>query len=190
MGPDFDGFDYLLMYGPMAPIGRLIERLKSILGLPPVIFWYTEQMPDPRLPGWIIKLLARGRFRSWKWYDQYLSNNTANRFEGKLPLPAMGRLRGVGEIIELHKSSLLKIVCTFSQTNTRFLSRFQLPVVEIPIGYHPFFGERLNLERDVDVVLEERRCRRRKWIARLEGPGKIEHPVGDQGRQPTTWSPL
>ncbi len=167
---DFTGFDYLLLYGPMAPIGGLIKQLKSIPNLPPVIFWYTEQMPDPGLPAWLALILARGRFHSWKWYDEFLLKNNSLRLGGRLPLPAMGRLRGVGEIIELHKSGLLKIVCTFSQTNARFLARFQLPVVEIPIGFHPFFGEHLGLERDIDVVFlgTTRDARRQRWIPRLE----------------------
>lgn len=167
---DFSGYDYLLLYGPMVPIGRLIERLKTIPDAPPVIFWYTEQMPDPRLPAWLVLILARGRFRSWKWYDEFLLKNTSPRLGGRLTIPAMGRLRGVGEIIELHKSGSLKIVCTFSQTNARFLARFQLPVAEIPIGFHPFFGERLGLERDVDVVFlgTTRDARRQRWIPRLE----------------------
>ena len=167
---DFTGFDYLLLYGPMAPIGRLITKLKSIPNLPPVIFWYTEQMPDPRMPPWLALILARGRYRSWKWYDEFLLKNNTLGSGGRLPFPAMGRLRGVGEIIEMHKSGLLKIVCTFSQTNARFLARFQLPVAEIPIGFHPFFGERLGLERDIDVVFlgTTRDARRQRWIPRLE----------------------
>lgn len=166
---DFTGFDFLLLYGPMAPIGGLINQLKSIPNLPPVIFWYTEQMPDPRLPPWLALILARSRFHSL-WYDEFLLRNKTPGSRARLPLPAMGRLRGVGEIIELHKLGLLKIVCTFSQTNARFLARFQLPVAEIPIGYHLFFGERLGLERDIDVVFlgTTRDARRQRWIPRLE----------------------
>lgn len=163
------GFDFLIMYGPMTSIGTQVERLKSLPSPPPVIFWYTEQMPDPSLPAWLVQLLARLRYANSKWYDGLLTPRISQMSGNRLHLPEVGRLRAVGEIIELHKAGRLKIVCALSETNRRFLSRFDLPVVEIPIGYHPFFGEQLGLRRDIDVVFlgTQRDRRRRKWIARL-----------------------
>lgn len=165
-----EGYDYLLMYGPMAPIGPLVDRMKSTRNLPPIIFWYTEQMPDPRLPARLVRFMSRARFRSWTWYDGFLVNGAGRRLIRRLPLPDAGRLRGVGEIVELHRLGLLELICAFSQTNARILRRFDLPVAQIPIGYHPFFGEQLGLPRDIDVVFlgTTRDARRRKWIARLE----------------------
>lgn len=167
---EYAQFDHLLMYGPMAPIGNLIGQLKKTGGVPGIIFWYTEQMPDPRLPaGWMLKL-GRARFHSRSWYDEILVRFDQQHLAGRLPLPEAGRLRGLGEIDELNRLGFLSIVCAFSRTNSRILSRCGLPVVEIPIGSHPYFGEQLGLERDIDVVFlgTTRDARRRKWISRFE----------------------
>lgn len=166
----FEGFDHLLMYGPMAPIGSLIDHLKTVKNLPGIIFWYTEQMPDPRLPAGWIQIFARSRFHSRRWYDEYLVSINRQRLASRIPLPEAGRLRGLGEIIELNRLGFLKIVCAFSRTNCKVLSRTGLPVVQIPIGAHAYFGEQLGLERDIDVVFlgTTRDARRKKWIPRLE----------------------
>jgi Glycosyl transferases group 1 len=167
---DFRGFDYLLLYGPMAPIGRLIKGLKSLKSIPPVLFWYTEQMPNPSYPTWLVRMVARIRYQFQGWYDEKLFAWIPSMTNGRLSLPAVGRIRGIGEMLAIQELGCLELICAFTNTNKAILNRQGLPAVEVPVGYHPFFGEPLSQERDIDFVFlgTTRDSRRKRLIKRLE----------------------
>ena len=168
---DFKNCDYLLMYGPMQSMERVITQLRGVSRVPPIVFWLTEQLPKPSLNLRMAKLLARGRFA----YENY--TNELSKWSGwggslQRLTDRAGRFRIVGELLELHRFSSLKLelVCTFSETNREFLSRLGLPVVHIPMGYHKSLGADLKLARDVDVVFlgSTRDSRRRELVTVLE----------------------
>jgi hypothetical protein len=167
---DLRDCDYLLFHGPAYPIGKMIHQLKDLSDYPPLIAWYSEQIPNPYTPLWLVSLLSRIRFAMESWYDDHLLPWWDARRSKKAILPGLGRWRRVGEIVYLHSVGRLKLICTFSHTQTRFFKRLGLPAVEIPFGHNPHFGRLLNLPRDLDVVFlgSSNDFRRKRWLPTIE----------------------
>lgn len=137
--------DYLLLYGPMFPIHRTIARLEQAPRVPPILFWFTEQLPHPRLP--LVKALAMLRWRLGELGHR------------------IGRLRAIGDILALQKRGWLQRIAVFSERHQATFAQLGCSVVRAPMGLHLTFGERLQLARDVDVLfLGTTRDRRRKRI--------------------------
>lgn len=168
---DFAGYDILLTYGPMQPLLRTISRLKEFPHVPPLVVWFTEQIPWPGWPDPLLRLIARARYTWQIW----LANPWFASLLGRSPgiatiLSRGGRLRALGEMLALHRAGLLRLICVFTATSQDFFQRFNLPTALVPMGWAPPFGYPLSLTRDIDVVfLGSMRDRRRKRIiARLE----------------------
>lgn len=164
---DFSECDFLVTYGPMQSMVWVISRLTKMVQLPPLVVWFTEQVPQPSFPGFMTYLAARFRYSFEKFFcsSQSMSNGM---YSPKLLLGMFkraGRLRALGEMLALRQGNLLNLICVFTDTHLHFLRRYGLPVTSIPMGYHPQFGERLALERDIDVVfLGSTRDKRRRWL--------------------------
>lgn len=168
---NFANCDFLITYGPMHSISTAILRLGKVANVPPIVFWYTEQLPDPAQNPRIMYLTARSRYLLenglLRLFDRfYLKHNTL--FE-RLQARA-GRFRALGEILALQQLSLLKLVCVFSETNRLLFSQFGLQCKCIPFGYHRSFGANQGLNRDIDVVFlgSTRDSRRNRIIGDLE----------------------
>ncbi len=161
-------YNFLVTYGPMQSMAWAIVRLSQSMQLPPLVVWFTEQVPSPQ-PNLAIYLAARAR---------YLCEEIAHRHTmpiwmlEKTPISAFlqraGRLRALGEMLTMKSRGLLKLICVFTDTSWLFLRHYGLPVVVVPMGYHPQFGElHGDLEKDVDVVfLGSTRDKRRNEIFR------------------------
>lgn len=171
-------FDFLVTYGPMQSMVWAVHRLSQSDRIPPLVVWYTEQVPSPQ-PGAAITLGARARYL----FESIPFRHPSLRWLfDKPPFSTVmlrgGRLRALGEMLALRSQGMLKLICVFSETNASFFRHYQLPVSVIPMGYHPHFGERLaDVERDIDVVFlgSTRDDRRRSLIPELE------QKMGDRG---------
>jgi hypothetical protein len=166
---DFTACDYLLMYGPMRPMGWVVARLVNTRTVPPIVFWLTEQLPNPSLNTRLIRAFGTARFESEARIDKLLRGTSGQVPDLPIDLRA-GRFRIVGELLALQRISLLKLVCVFSKTNREILTRLGLPVAHIPMGHHQSLGADLDLERDIDVVFlgSTRDNRRARIISSLE----------------------
>jgi hypothetical protein len=169
---DIGDLDLLLLYGPMQPLTETIGRLKSLAHVPPLVFWFTEQVPNPALPDAVVGTAARLRHRLQTSIVRATGRSGSRRSHhvDRL-LRRAGRLRAIGELLALRDAGWLAIVATFTETQAGALRRHGLPATVVPIGYHPSFGQLLDREREVDVTfLGTLRDRRRRGIvARLEG---------------------
>lgn len=159
--------DLLLSYGPMGSMAGMIARLIQMPAAPPLVVWFTEQVP---LPSGISALQAlAARLRCAGEAHWLTSAGPHARLLGRLSRRA-GRLRALGEMLFLQQCGLLRLLGVFSQTNQQFLARHKLPLALIPMGYHPRLGQLLDMERDLDVVFlgSTRDRRRRRIIGGLE----------------------
>lgn len=154
---DLRGYDLAIAFGPMQPLRPLIARLAVMKNVPPVVVWFTEQVPHPQFPTLATRIAARARY----------SAECAN---GLFPAGRAGRFRALGEMMALQQLGVLRLICAFTETNAGFLRRLGLPAARVPMGFHPLFGENLGLARDVDVVFlgSTRDKRRRKFVGGLE----------------------
>ncbi len=168
---NFRECDFVVIYGPMQSLVSAISHLVAMQQVPPLVVWFTEQVPRPDLPRFVTYWFARARYAFEGFsYLESVSRLAGNRKLDSLIFGRAGRLRALGELIALKRWNLLKLVCVFSETNLHFLRRHGLPATLIPMGYHPQFGERLNIERDIDVVFlgSTRDKRRKRLIYELE----------------------
>ncbi len=149
---DFQNCDYLLLHGPADPIGTMIKRLGIAADIPPLVVWYSEQVPNPKRPAWMVRLLSRLRYAAEPWYGEKLAGGGKSRSTSVKMPPGFVRWRRIGELLALHSMGCLRLVCTFSRTQKDFLEKLGLPAVELPFGHHPDFGTALNLPRDIDIL--------------------------------------
>jgi hypothetical protein len=168
---DFDKCDIIISYGPMQSIVEIVLRLGTMDHVPPMVMWYTEPPPSPNIPRILVHALARVRysveaaFHSYRAVHQLLNHKPLSPVVTRL-----GRFRALGELLALHQSGFLKLVCVFTYTSLDLLRSYALPVTEIPMGYHPTFGRRLDIARDIDVVFlgSTRDRRRQRLVSNLE----------------------
>lgn len=127
-----------------------IARLTRMVRVPPIVMWFTEQIPKPGFPSFLTYLAARIRYSLER---SFYSELVPHWVRDQKPVSAMlwraGRLRALGEMLALMQHGLLHLTCVFTDTNLCFLRRYGLPVALIPMGYHLQFGERLALEREI-----------------------------------------
>lgn len=167
---DLDGCQFLVTYGPMRPLTWLLKMATEFRHPIPIVVWFTEQLPWPRLPRGLTKMAANARYglgvRTSR--ETEVSTSRENRLAPALQGWA-GRLRALGEMLALKDRGLLHLIAVLTETNRMGLARHGLPAVQIPLGHHPQFGSDLGLKRDIDVVFlgSLRDRRRRRIIAAL-----------------------
>jgi hypothetical protein len=166
---DFQNCDYLLLHGPANPIGPMIRQLRKIRDFPPVVFWYSEQIPSPNTPTRFGRLYCQIRYSMEGWYDEKMVGWVSKPLGG-FGLPGLVRWRRVGELMALCSLGSLRLVGSFSQTQHDFLTRLGLPAVVLPFGYHPHFGRRLNFDREKDIVFlgTVSDLRRKRWMPAIK----------------------
>lgn len=149
--------DRVVIIGPM---DHYREQIRSLVGdVPPISFWFTEQVPDPSLPPSAVKLFSKVRYnfdRKPAW--QSLPGN---------------RWRRAGELTELKKTSADITVHTFSNTNTQFFKNLGMAAKTTPWGYYEELGklEKPQNEREIDVI----------FMGNLRNPrGKIIQTLEEQ----------
>ncbi len=163
---DFEGLDFIVTYGPMQSMVRVIQRLTSMGRVPPLFIWFTEQVPPPHFSTIATNLAARFRYS----FECSLCCLGSHIGRALLRSNRGGRLLALGELIELKRRNLKSLIGVFTDTNRIFLQRHGLSGKLIPMGYHPSFGRDLRLDRDLDVVFigSTRDRRRRQLISDLQ----------------------
>lgn len=143
------GIDLYVIYGPMAPIGPLLLRLRSLPQRPSVAVWYTEPLPPPQ-PNWALRggVFVRGAT------DALLRGGApllgAQRVE-HLSRKA-GRLRACSEMMLLHRWRMMDLLAVFTRRHAQVFSAWGLPAEIIPMGACSSFGRPMGLNRDIDVA--------------------------------------
>lgn len=163
----FRGCDLAVTYGPMQSLMPLMPAFAEIAHTEtPLFVWYTEQVPWPGTPTSIVNTGALLRlFSERAGYALRTNHSTIARLLSRMLQSRAERWRGVGEMLELKRSGSLRLIGAFTQTNVRLLGSLGLPLQEIPMGYHPIWGQHHHCERDLDVLfLGSLRDRRRRAI--------------------------
>jgi hypothetical protein len=166
-GWDANLSDLIVTYGPMHSLIPSIVALRQSIRRPvPTFVWFTEQVPRLGMPDLALRVAARTRFlveerlTTLPAFHVAVASNQIGRM-----LSRAGRLRALGEMLILRQHGMLRLIGALSETNAQFLRRHGLPAQQIPVGYHPLFGERLAVSRDIDVVfLGSTRDRRRRHL--------------------------
>ncbi len=47
---NFDSCNFVITFGPMYSIVQIVQRLAAMQEVPPLVMWFTEQLPPPNLP--------------------------------------------------------------------------------------------------------------------------------------------
>ncbi len=137
--------DLIIFYGPFRAIDPIIRRIKSLSQRPAVVLWNTEGLPDPRLPPFLVKRMARIKH-----------------------LPGIGRIirarrvAVVGEMLALQRAAHHSLHAGITPNRHAYFERLGVRSIYLPFGYIEAFGRPMDLERDIDVVfLGSTRDRRR-----------------------------
>jgi hypothetical protein len=148
------GTDIVFIQGPY---GSLRPFVGSLLRIPreqrPVVIYWFQQSLDLAQSTWVSDVSTRV-FSDI--YRQYLAPKPVGRpLEGLVNryFPNRGaRLGFLGDIQALHRLKLLDVLALSSTVYARLLRGIGIDSVVVPRGYHPGYGRRLNLERDLAAV--------------------------------------
>ena len=157
-----DGIDLHVIYGPMAPIGSLLLRLRGLPERPSVAVWYTEPLPPPQPIGALTAAVATRRTA-----DALLRRGA--HLPGAKQLEHLvdraGRLRACAEITTLCQWGMLDLLAVFTKRHMQVFGAWGLPAEVIPMGACSSFGRLMDLNRNIDVAfIGSTRDRRRKPI--------------------------
>lgn len=146
--------DLLLIQGPY---GSLLPMALQLRERPPaerpvLVYWYQQNL-DLATPLWIRRFLIPvfsdlQRHDGWgRWPSRLLSRVLPQRL-----LDRGGRLRGIGDLLWLHRNGLLDVLGLSSTVYADCLGRLGIDAIVVPRGYHPSLGRQLGVERDIDLV--------------------------------------
>ena len=138
--------DFILAYGPMRSISWAVMRLVALRSAaPPVIVWFTEQVPRPDQPRLLTRVAAQLRYALETAICKSSGLNILGRDLRKAVGDRAGRLRALGELLALDRAGILNRVCVFTESNNLFLRSHGLPVATIPMVRPNFWrGPRAN----------------------------------------------
>jgi len=174
----------VLVQGPYGTLLPLINQLVNCTAehRPIMVYWFQQSLMLPR-PEWVRRLFARSFSDLHRYHREagavgqlleILSPDFANT-KGR-------RLSFLGDILWLHRHSLLDVLVLSSTVYAKYLSQYGIDSIIVPRGYHPFYGRRLlNMKRDIAVVwMGQTRTKRRKkaiyWLQKqLEKQGQVMH---------------
>jgi glycosyltransferase involved in cell wall biosynthesis len=148
-------FDLVLGYGPFSlEEGSILPVAQQLLDIPigerPIFAWWlTEGVPDPRYPDWLINGASRLRIKA----DEIIANDPSSTPSYWRNLALKGhRLRIYGQLKLVKAQGLLDVLAVTSKTRASYLQQRGLDPIVAPLGYHPTYGEDINIDRDIDVA--------------------------------------
>jgi hypothetical protein len=167
-------------YGTLLPLTRqLVDYLPE--RRPILAYWFQQSM-DVQWPEWMRIFLARIFSGLHRCYRE------AGRIGHRLDwvAPKLGNTRGrrlgfLGDILWLHRYNLLDVLALSSTLYAKCLAQYGITSILVPRGYHPGYGQVLDLKRDIAVVwMGKMRNRRRRravyWLReQLEKRGQVMH---------------
>lgn len=153
---------------------RALDRIRPLRRdeRPFVIVWHSEPLPFPRAAGLQLAPLNVRELGKIVLRDRRISDPHSNA----------RHLRRIGP------EGIIDLLAVATRSYQAFLAQEGIDSELVPVGYHPVHGERLDLERDIDVLfLGDLRVGRRKRIfRRLEQDGLPVRAVGSYS-DPTYW---
>lgn len=137
-----------------------------------MLVWHSEPLPFPRAAGLRLAPLNLREVGKILLRDRRISDPHSNA----------RHLRRIGP------EGIVDLLTVATRSYQAFLAQEGIDSELVPVGYHPVHGERLELERDIDVLfLGDLRVGRRKRIfRRLERNRLPVHAVGSYS-DPEHW---
>jgi hypothetical protein len=164
--------DILLAYGPFRSLVPIVENFRQIpkISRPKFVFWQTESLPNPKMPIWMIRNIARLR----SGLDRLLIYKTPNekwqvRLNMRWLLSFGFRFRYYGDMLWLQNEGIVNTIAIFSHYSAELLRKHGINVITAYWGSYPEFGEDLGLVRDIPVIWlgQFRNKRRKNNLARI-----------------------
>ena len=160
--------DIVLCRGPSRtstlPAAALVSPHLGRANRPLFVWWLIENLPDPRLPAWLVDRAARARVSIARWSAVAF----ANRSPGDRR-PRAHRLRILGELYRLRSLGVLDVLPVAGSGRADYLRRRGFDAFPAFVGGHPVLGRDLGITRDLDVVFvgQPGTRRRRALLRRL-----------------------
>jgi hypothetical protein len=152
--------DIVLAHGPL---GSMVPLANQLLSYPPsqrpaLALWMTEQLPAYELPEWLRYTVGaiRSRAERLAFHKNAQGEWQLNPYLRLLTMK-MFRFRYYGDLFWLSRDGVLSVLATTSKWIAEFLKARGFDPVVAYIGFHPDWGENLELERDIPVL----------WLARI-----------------------
>ena len=148
--------DAVFLHGPwgsMVPLSnQLLEYPKP--ERPKLIWWISEQLPDPALPEWFLYDLGRLRSRLERIaYHQVASGGWRCRPSLRWSTQKFSRFRYYGDLYWLRDADVLSLLVVSSPWIANYLKQKGFdPFNPAGPGYYPDWGADLNMERDIPVL--------------------------------------
>ncbi len=168
------GLDVIFTYGPF---GTLVPLAKQLIACPEaerphLIWWITEQLPNPTLPDWFTA--RAGHVRSRLERAAYRPGRDG-RWQLRDPLgwatKKAHRFRYYGDLHWLKNAGVLSRLVTGSPWRGEYLqARGFTPYIPPSPTYRPDWGADLGLERDIPVLWlgKTATARRRRLLAKVQ----------------------
>ncbi len=168
------------------PYGTLLPLVRQLVDCAPkhrpILAYWFQQSLDVQWPEWMISFLARTFSDLHRYYKEAGSlGNTLDCIIPKLMNTKGERLGFLGDILWLHHHRLLDVFALSSTVYAEYCRQHRIISIIVPRGYHPGYGQVLDLERDIAVVwIGKTRSNRRKravyWLReQLEKRGQVMH---------------
>lgn len=163
--------DIVLIQGPYETLLPLVQQFigRPLEDRPIFVYWFQQSLSLPRFNR-TVKPSTRMYSDLHQYYGESGLIGNAARFVAPEHVATRGRRLGfLGDIFWLNRHGLLDVLALSSTVYANYLEQFNIPSVVVPRGYHPSYGEKLNLERDIAAVwMGKLRTRRRRsaiyWI--------------------------
>lgn len=170
-----DHLDMVFMFGPWGSITPLANQLIAIPAerRPKLVWWLSEQLPNPSLPEWLRRVggRLRSRMERWAYIQQTDGSWSLRKGAGKLLTAKAIRFRYYGDLLWLNGTGTLSLLVQGSELSNRQFNSRGFPVYFPPIPSHfPEWGADLKLERDIPVLWlgKNGTARRRRLLDRIE----------------------
>lgn len=132
---------------------RALDRIRALPRheRPFVVVWYSEPLPFPRAAGLKLAPLTFREIAKIVLRDRRVSDPHSN----------------ARNLRRLHREGIIDLLTVAAKSYQAFLAQEGIDSELIPVGYHSIHGDRMDLERDIDVLfLGDLRVGRRKRILR------------------------
>ena len=176
-----DCLDLILLFGPW---GSMLPLTNQLIALPPaqrpkLVWWLSEQLPNPALPEWLRYGggLLRTRLEQLAYVECSDGSWKQRGRLGKLLASKATRFRYYGDLQWLKREGILTCVVQGSGVSKRLLAQRGFSVYSPPSpSYFPEWGADLRLERDIPVLWIGKVAtrRRRRLLEQVENElGKV-----------------
>lgn len=170
-----ESLDMVFMFGPWGSLTPLANQLVALPAerRPKLVWWLSEQLPNPNLPEWLRLRggMLRSRMERWAYIQCPDGSWELRPGVGKLLTARAIRFRYYGDLLWLKRTGVLTLLVQGSELSNPLLSKRGFPVYFPPIpSYFPEWGADLKLERDIPVLWlgKNGTARRRRLLDRLE----------------------